>query len=241
MISDSLSNIIKTGGIELYYTPSELISENLLLIKDEENIHIVNVMRHKVNDELFITNGEGTIYKGIIKNLQKNFTEVLIQDKLSIENKFQNIFFCLPILKNSDRFEFAMEKSTELGITNFIIFTSKHSIKKSANIKRLEKIVLAAMKQSLRSYLPKIYLKNGITEILNLEGRKILLEQNANKLLHQIELNKNENYYFVFGPEGDLDENEKLLFDEENIFKLTENRLRTETAIISTAIILNFK
>lgn len=239
-MSDYLSELISSGGIELYYTPSEFISENFLLIKGDENKHIVNVMRHKINDELFITNGEGIIFKGIINSIKKDFTEVLINDKINFENKFQNIFFCIPLLKSSDRFEFALEKCTELGITNFIIFTSRHSIKKSANIKRLEKIVLAAMKQSLRSYLPKIYIKNELNEILNLDGRKILLDQNAKKSFYKFELNKNDSYYFIFGPEGDLDKNEKILFAEENIFKLTENRLRSETAIISTAVILNY-
>ncbi len=240
-MSDSLSNLLRFGGIELYYAPSELISENSLFIKGEENIHISNVMRHKLNDEIFVTNGEGIIFKGIITNIKKDFTEVFINDKLNFEDKFKNIFFCLPILKSSDRFEFALEKCTELGITNFIIFTSRHSIKKSIKKERLEKIVTAAMKQSLRSYLPKIYLKNELTEILNLDGRKILLDQNAKKSFYKFEVNKNDSYYFIFGPEGDLDKEEKILFEEENIFKLTENRLRTETAIISTAVILNYK
>ena len=78
----------------------------------------------------------------------------------------KNIFFCIPKLKYSDRFEFALEKCTELGITNFIIFDSERSIHKSDKKERWEKIVLSAMKQSLRSYLPNITVINSLIEYL---------------------------------------------------------------------------
>ncbi len=228
---DHLSNI------ELYYTPSELIRGDELILNDDEFHHSVNVMRNSVGDLLYITDGKGIIFKSKITSIVKNQLSAAIIEKKVFVNKADNIWFCIPALKNPDRLKFAFEKCVELGITNFILFTSSHTISKKANPEKYRKITLAAMKQSLRAFLPQI-IQSGFDEIINSDGVKFLFDQNA-KINFDGKQNISQQAYYLFGPEGGFDENEIESFSQENRFSLSSNRLRSETAIIKCASLLN--
>jgi 16S rRNA (uracil1498-N3)-methyltransferase len=131
-----------------------------------------------------------------------------------------------------------LEKCAELGITNFIIFESKRTISRGNKTDRWNKILISAMKQSLKCYLPDIKVVNSVKEIFSLNGGKIGFEQNSSNKIGSLKIIPDVNYYFIFGPEGGLDTDELELFDPENIYNLAENRLRTETAIIKVACLL---
>lgn len=223
------------SNIELYYTNPENIKNAELQIVGEEVHHIAKVMRHSPGDEVFVTDGVGNIYEGKIISLKNDLINVQITTVRKYEKNYENFVFCIPKLKSSDRLEFALEKSVELGITNFIIFNSERTISKSIKTHRLEKILLSAMKQSLRAFLPKIISTCAIEELSNLKGKKLVFEQSAAKYFVNFILNKNEKNYFIFGPEGGLSSNELELFNMEELYKLAENRLRTETAVIKCA------
>jgi len=223
------------SNIELYYTPQEMRSGNNLSISGDEFMHLTKVMRHKTGDIIFVTDGTGNIYKCTIAAIEKSVLHAEIIETETYEDKYKNIFFCIPKLKNPERFEFALEKCVELGITNFIIFESMRTVAKSDKVERWEKIFLAAMKQSLRSYLPKIHSLTNFKNILALDGTKILFEQNAEKKLSELKMAKDKKYYFIFGPEGGLDKKEIESAGENSIYQLTENRLRSETAIVFAA------
>ena len=231
-------NSVSLSNIELYYVVPQYINSTNIEIQKDEFYHIVKVMRHTTGDEIFVTDGKGKIYKTVIQDIHQNSIECEINQVFVNENKYANIIFCIPKLKSADRFEFALEKSVELGITNFIIYNAEKSISKTERLDRWQKILISAMKQSLRSYLPKIKLINSIKEIVLIEGKKIILEQNSANSIMDWQMNKNENYYFIFGPEGGLDKNEINIVEGSNIISLGSNRLRTETAIVSLASLI---
>ncbi|HZW38030.1 MAG TPA: RsmE family RNA methyltransferase [Ignavibacteriaceae bacterium] len=227
------------SNIELYYT--ELIDEkkNQLIIADEEYNHLIKVMRHNAGDIFYVTDGKGKIYKCEILFVEKRLLSAGILESYTYPEKNKNIYFCLPKLKHHDRFDFALEKCVELGIINFIIFDSDRAISKGDKSERWYKIAAAAMKQSLQSYLPKIEFIKNLKLLSERGGVKILFEQNSNKSIQEFLLDVNKNYYFIFGPEGGLTEIELSYFAEENYYKLANNRLRTETAIIKAASLLS--
>jgi len=229
------------SNIELYYAPPAALSGNNLIIEGDEFAHLSKVMRHRVGEKLFVTDGCGKIYTTEIQTIEKTFAEVEITGTQASENHFENIFFCIPKLKNPERFEFALEKCVELGITNFIIFESERTVAKSNKIERWEKILLSAMKQSLRSFLPKIVNVTSFTELVTYEGKKIVFEQNAEKELSAFQPGAKEYYYFIFGPEGGLSDTELKSVDESHLFRLTKNRLRSETAVMVAAAQLSMK
>ena len=225
------------SNIELYYSPAGLIKKEII-IEGEDFNHIIKVMRHAVQDLVYITDGKGNIYRSKIINIQKESLTAETVEAFHYEDAKKNIFFCIPKLKNPDRFEFALEKCVELGITRFIIFESKRSISKGERTERWNKILISAMKQSLRCYLPEIKVVNSLKEIFSNEGEKIVFEQNSANLFGNLKIIPEVDYYFIFGPEGGLDNGELKLFNPANIFNIAENRLRSETAIIKVASLL---
>jgi 16S rRNA (uracil1498-N3)-methyltransferase len=226
------------SDIELYFTPAELIQGNELQLEGKEFHHSVNVMRNSVGDILFVTDGEGSIFKCKISKVNKTELSAQIIDHQQFEDKLINIWFCIPVLKNTDRLKFAFEKCVELGITNFILFTSRRSIPQKINPDKYRKTALAAMKQSLRTFLPNI-ISASFTEIADLSGNKIHFDQKSEKVFDG-RMNLNELTYFIFGPEGGFDKLEIELVNPEKHFTLSSNRLRSETAIIKCASLLKF-
>ena len=228
--------------IELYYTPKENISAAELRISGEEFHHIKNVMRHKTGDSLYVTDGEGAFYKTVVSEISQSEIVCSISDKDFFENKLANFYFCIPRLKSSDRFEFALEKCVELGITNFIVFDAERSIAKGSKIDRWQKVLNSAMKQSLTCWLPSVFYLKNLNELKKWDGKKIFFEQRAEQSLQSflkdnIPFYSREKYYFIFGPEGGLTGKEFELFEDSEILKLTDNRLRAETAILTAASI----
>jgi len=239
MTTDKLNGyltLVHLSNIELYYTPPTLVEKGELLLRDDEYHHCVNVMRNSVGDNLYVTDGQGAIYTSEIYRIKSKELIAKVIKKNEFENKAENIWFCIPLLKNPDRLKFAFEKCVELGITNFLLFSSKHSISKKLKPEKFEKTILAAMKQSLRAYLPKIT-TSSFKEIVELPGTKILFHQNAKHSFNG-KLNVVKPVYFLFGPEGGFDDNEIAAIDSENRFNLASNRLRSETAILKCAALL---
>lgn len=237
MIKDFLANV------ELYFSSTK-IHDNKIIVEGDELHHIKNVMRHKSKDIIYITDGLGKIYKCIIDLITNEKAECLIEQIFSYENKLSNIVFCIPRLKSQDRFEFAIEKCVELGITNFLFFESERTVAKGIKLERIQKLLLSAMKQSIRSWLPKIYYVKKLDELNDYDGEKILFDQKSNQrffnyVIENKEVLKTKKIYLIFGPEGGLSKQEVESFDSQKILRLTENRLRSETAIVTAASILS--
>lgn len=226
------------SGIELYYAPPSSRKDKKIIVQGAEVEHLLRVMRHTTEDEIYITGGKGTICRAVINNITKEMAEAKVIEEFYFHNRLSNIYFCIPRLKNPDRFETALEKCTELGITHFIIYESERSIPKGNKKERWEKILLSAMKQSLRSYLPDLALANSLRDIKSKEGTKILFLQEADKFFDITKINEGAKYYFIFGPEGDLTNEEKNLFIKDETYNLGNYRLRSETAIIKCASLL---
>ena len=225
------------SNIELYYSTQKRNSGNEIILEEEEFRHAVQVMRNSVGETIYITNGKGSIFRCEIISIENNSLLAKVLDEIKKENKFANICFCIPRLKNPERLKFSIEKCVELGVTNFILFNSERTISKFSKIERWKKIALSAIKQSLHAYLPQIKIVSSLDEISELTGEKILLDQNA-KHKFIFSNRRDKNYYFIFGPEGGLSEKEINLFEEAKIFSLGEYRLRSETAIIKCASLL---
>lgn len=230
------------SDIELYFTDCRNIYDDYLIINHEEVRHITKVMRHEIDDEIYVTNGDGSIFKTKIIEKGNKAVKCNILDQFNYTNQYKNFVFCIPRLKSQDRFEFALEKCIELGITNYVVFESKRTVAKGEKLKRWNKIALAAMKQSLRSYLPKISFVKSLQQLKD-SGTFIVFDQNAkDNLLEFVEKLDNKNkYYFLFGPEGGFDKDEINTLQNIVKLKLTPNRLRAETAVVTACSIITSK
>jgi len=196
-------------------------------------------MRNKVGDKIYSTDGRGKIYEGLIVSIENKIIFVDVVKSYSYKNRLSHFTFCIPNLKNPDRFKFAIEKCTELGITNFVLFNSERTISKGFNVVRINNILLSAMKQSLQAYLPKIEVFDSLKKFKDLAVEKVLFEQNSGSKIAGQKFSPLRDYYFIFGPEGGFSQIEITNIQPSLVLNLADNRLRSETAIIKVASILS--
>lgn len=233
MILEYLSNI------ELYFSSTVSKDGKSFQLVDEEYNHAIKVMRHKIGDTTFAADGNGKIYEGVISVLGNKTITADIVKSYEYKNQLNKMTFCIPNLKNPERFKFALEKCVEMGITKFVLFNSERSISKTFNIDRINKILLSAMKQSLQAYLPKVEIFDRLEKFSDIIVEKVLFEQNSSNKLSDQKFNFNKEYYFIFGPEGGFSENEIEKINPSLVLNLAENRLRSETAIIKAASLIS--
>jgi 16S rRNA (uracil1498-N3)-methyltransferase len=227
------------SNTELYYADPSKQSGNTISVYGDEFSHITKVMRHKKDDEIYLTNGTGEIFFTRIDKVNPDHISTTVINSYRYPNKLGHIFFCIPKIKSADRFEFALEKCVELGITRFIIFESERTYKKGEKTERWQKILLSAMKQSLQSYLPTLECISSFDRLVHLPGEIIILEQNASDSLKSLKIILGSDYYFIFGPEGGLSQPELNIIGKASKYKLAENRLRSETAIVACAALIS--
>ena len=146
--------------MHLFYTPD--ITENLYALPEEESKHCVKVLRLEVGDEIFLIDGKGGFYRCEIIQAQPKRCEVRCIEKTEGYGKRDfHIHIAIAPTKNIERIEWFLEKCTEIGIDEITPLLCAHSERKVIKEDRLEKVIISAMKQSLKAYLPKL---NPLTE-----------------------------------------------------------------------------
>jgi 16S rRNA (uracil1498-N3)-methyltransferase len=223
--------------MQLFYNPTIDETTESFSFDKEESKHIIKVLRKKDTDILFVTNGLGLLLKTEITLASDNKCTV---QTLSFEkvapSKF-NLHLAVAPTKMNDRFEWFLEKATEIGIQEITPIICDRSERKTVNIERYEKIILTAMKQSNVLYLPKLNKAIPLKEFLKQQHQGLQLiahcEETDKKSLKSV-LKPNENITLLIGPEGDFSEKEITLAIENNYnpVSLGNTRLRTETAAI---------
>lgn len=228
------------SNTEFYYANPNRINDSTIYLEREEAKHLIQVMRHSFGDVVYVTDGIGNVYESKIVSLSKSDVSLEILKVRQNEQRFPNTTLFIPILKASDRFEFALEKCVELGITSFVIFSAEKSYKRGVKLERWEKITLAAMKQSLQTFIPRLEFRESL-QIDNTDNtRNFVFDQLAEKRFSHIEssLDKDLLTNLIFGPEAGLTQNEIDNIPNSDLVFLTKNRLRAETAVISAASLL---
>lgn len=227
------------SNIEIFY--SSKINGNEIILESEEFNHCVNVFRKSLYDELYITDGMGNLFKSNIVKLKNNSLTSEVIDKFNFPNTTENLFICIPLLKNKDRFRFVIEKCVELGITRFCFFKSERTIATKFDGEKVKRIMIESMKQSIRTHLPKFDFYSsfaGLFEKISSDGEIFLFDLESREIFNKELIRTTKNNYFVFGPEGGLSKKELEYSENKRIFSLSNARLRTETAIIKLVSII---
>ncbi|SHL81619.1 16S rRNA (uracil(1498)-N(3))-methyltransferase [Flavobacterium xanthum] len=223
--------------MQLFYSPTITEATEIFSFDKEESRHIIKVLRKKDTDILHVTNGLGFLFTTeITLASDSKCTVKIISFEKAPPSKFR-LHLAVAPTKMNDRFEWFLEKATEIGIHEITPIICDHSERKVINIKRFDKILLAAMKQSNEVYLPK--LNNAVTfkEFINLkqEGLKMIAhcEETDKRTLKSV-LKPNQELTMLIGPEGDFSEKEIAMALNNDFIpvSLGNTRLRTETAAI---------
>ncbi len=224
--------------MQLFYNQELSATSKQITFDKIESKHIVRVLRKKENDILKITNGKGYLFDAKISFASdKKCTADIIS--ITKKNKPWNYYLHIAIAptKNNDRIEWFLEKATEIGIDEITPLICSNSERRVVKIKRFEKIIQSAMKQSLKYTLPKINAPKKFDDFINqnLEGTICIAhcEKQEKKSLKSI-VKPSEKVTILIGPEGDFSSEEikKALFKNYIPLSLGNKRLRTETAAL---------
>lgn len=222
--------------MQLFFSENASLKTTIFLDKDESK-HCVKALRKKIGNTINITNGKGQLFEAVLLNedMNKCMLEIVRELEISFVKKYKLTVAISP-LKNPDRFEWFIEKATEIGIDKIIPIICEHTEKSSIKIERLNKIALSAMKQSLKCTLPEISNPVKISEFLNSNfstNHKFIAwcETTKEKLLIDSLVKTNE-VVLLIGPEGDFTASEVDLAIEKGFLPISlgNSRFRTETA-----------
>ncbi len=230
--------------MQLFYI-SDLESDIQELTQEESN-HCIRVLRMTEKDELFLTDGKGMLCKAkIISPNNKQCIVQIVERIYDYEKRDHYLHIAVAPTKNMARWEWFLEKAVEVGIDEITPILCEHSERISLKTDRLEKIVIAAMKQSLKTYKPQLNAPIAFMDFLAhpFNGQKYIAycdgkERKGLKSTYERHLPT----LMLIGPEGDFS-TEEITAALSNKFEpvtLGNYRLRTETAALATCFFINF-
>lgn len=215
-------------------------------INDEEQQHIIKVLRMRDGEEISVTDGKGNLAKGTLVFEGKKVSLDIKEIKENLPDFSPKLHIAIAPTKNIDRIEFFLEKATEMGISEVTLIQTEKTERKILNIEKLRKQSIAASKQSLRFHFPVINDLMKFSDFIKNLDPETTFVAHCNENLERIdlkEINLQEKITFLIGPEGDFSEKEIQILAEKGIkaVSLGNQRLRTETAGVFVAAWNYFK
>lgn len=223
--------------MQLFYNSTVTEETENFYFDKEESKHIVKVLRKNSGDILYVTNGLGFLFKTEIVLASDSKCSVKIIATEQAEIPKYKLHLAVAPTKMNDRYEWFLEKATEMGVTEITPIICEHSERKFIKNERFDKIILSAMKQSLQFYLPKLNEPISFKDFIKNNEDDVLLiahcEETDKKSLKDI-LEPSKNMTILIGPEGDFSNKEIQMALEHKYIPVTlgKTRLRTETAAI---------
>ncbi len=233
--------------LPFFYINDYNSSKNEIFLDEDTSRHIVQVLRMKQGEPLNLTDGKGNLFTTSIVDDHKKHCSVKVQDISQKEKEARKVSIAISLLKNANRFEWFLEKATEIGINEIIPLVCERTEKEKFRHDRMQNILISAMLQSQQCWLPVLH-EPIAYELLFRQEEVLVMSQKF--IAHCIEEEKrsladlvNESLpsqIILIGPEGDFTpaEIEMAIHHHFDAVTLGQTRLRTETAGIVAATIL---
>jgi 16S rRNA (uracil1498-N3)-methyltransferase len=220
--------------MQIFYTPD--LSGNTYTLDETESKHCIRVLRLEKGNKITLVDGRGGFYTAEISDPNpKRCSVIVTKSEMNFGLRNFQVHIAIAPTKNMDRLEWFLEKATEIGIDSITPLLCRYSERKEIKTDRLEKVMVSAMKQSLKAYLPQL---NSLTKFSDFvrqpfDGQKFIAhceEQQRDLLTSKIE--PHSKYLILIGPEGDFstEEIELAILAGFHPVSLGESRLRIETA-----------
>ena len=223
--------------MQLFYNPDITESDSSFTFSKDESRHITKVLRKSVGDILHITNGKGWLFLAEIviadhKNCSANITKSTYH-----KPKSYNLHLAVAPTKMNDRYEWFLEKATEISVDSITPIICQNSERKVIKKERFEKIIQSAMKQSLQYHLPKLNDTISFKSFIDQkhDGQLFIAHcENADRKSLKSQIEPNNDITSLIGPEGDFSTDEINIALQQGFQPVTlgDTRLRTETAAI---------
>ncbi len=226
-------SFIPNDEFMIFYTPD--INGRTYTLNEEESGHAIKVLRLKIGDHVTLVDGRGGCYDAVIVRPHPKHCEVAISEE---QHEFGKRDYRLHIgiapTKNIERFEWFVEKVVEIGIDEITPLLCEHSERKHINAERIRRLMIAAMKQSQKAYLPQLNEMQTFDQWLSsVDGKAYIAycEEGDKQMLSSV-YSPGQDAVIVIGPEGDFSHQEITLAIKQGFvgISLGQSRLRTETA-----------
>lgn len=228
--------------MHVFYTPDIATSPEL---PEEEAGHCVRVLRLSLGDEIMLTDGKGSFYKAVISAASRKRCQVRITETIPQEKAWNGwLHIAMAPTKNMDRIEWFAEKATEIGLDELTFLNCRYSERKVIKTERIEKILVSAVKQSLKAAKPVLNEMTDFNKFItrDFKGQKFIAHcyEGEKPLLKDV-LHPGGDALVMIGPEGDFSEEEvaKAIAAGFQPVSLGKSRLRTETAALVASHTLN--
>ncbi len=233
-------------ALAFFYIDPALSSSSLIELDEVNSRHVIQVLRMRSGEQMNLTDGNGLLLKAEIVNEHKKHCQVKILERNQAERKGRNLCMAISLLKNNARFEWFLEKATELGVRRIVPIICERTEKQKFRLDRMKGILVSAMLQSQQCWLPEL------PEPVNFEKIEEWSIKNGEKYIahcmpeYRSPLSKLpaiQEGMIAIGPEGDFSQKEiQLAINKDFIpVSLGENRLRAETAGMVAATIFLLK
>ncbi|NPD46715.1 MULTISPECIES: 16S rRNA (uracil(1498)-N(3))-methyltransferase [unclassified Lentimicrobium] len=222
--------------MHLFYTPD--IQGNTYQLSEEESKHAARVLRLDMGDEIILTDGKGNwMISEIIDPHPKRCLVQVNETKCDFNSKPYELHMAVAPTKNINRFEWYLEKATEIGIDVITPIRTEHSERKEIKWPRLQKVITSAMKQSLKAWHPELKEMMKFKDLINqdFDGKKLIAWCEADKS-DRIDrfVEAGEKALILIGPEGGFSPEEVNEAKDKGFepVSISSSRLRTETAAV---------
>ena len=231
--------------MNVFYKP-EIVGDHIVL-DPQESQHCVKVLRSKTGDQIHLIDGKGGLYTAEIIDANARSTTLSIS---SHEDNYEplpyELHMAIAPTKSIDRFEWFLEKATEIGVSSITPIICDRSERRNVRIDRMEKVVISAMKQSLKAYKPQVNEAISYKKWLNsdfIDGSKFIAHCMEGEKLEIWNVPVDKPVTIAIGPEGDFTPEELELSIQKGFKPITlgNYRLRTETAGLAAVMGVNFK
>lgn len=233
--------------MELFY--SEKIENGLIVLNQDETRHCLNVKRHRIGDVIHVVDGKGGLFTTVLTSVESK--EAVLKIEKQINGFGEHPYYlnlCVAPVKNQERYEWFLEKATEMGIDRITPIVCTNSERKiSYKPQRIERIIISAAKQSLKARFPvfdePVDFKKLIDSTEDFDGVRLIAHCNreiSTRIHVSKALNGSNRAMILIGPEGDFTSQE-IQYAEQKGFTsvhLGDSRLRTETAaLVAVAVV----
>ncbi len=230
-------------ALPYFYEPQVTGAHKTFSLSQETAKHSIQVLRMQAGEKLQLTDGKGGLFTCIISHAGKKNAEVEIISANYQPAPPRKISLAVSLLKNASRFEWLLEKATELGVTEIIPLLCQRTERQHFRHERMSSIVVSAMLQSQQAWLPHLYepLKFEAVVQQSVYLQKLVAHCEENGTKHALsQLRFTQNVQMLIGPEGDFSpaEIEMALKQQYAPVSLGNTRLRTETAAITAVALL---
>ena len=144
-------------NLPYFYTATSPDGKEHVILEEDTSLHIVQVLRMKQGEELLLTDGNGNLLTTTIVNAHKKATEVKLISSARLPPPSRKISVAISLIKNTSRFEWFLEKATEIGVSNIVPLICERTEKQHFRLSRMKNILVSAMLQSRQAWLPILH------------------------------------------------------------------------------------